>query len=383
MTYLVTSLHMRLKLPKFHKKEKTLARKIPVASSSGKKHTQGSYGEIVKSRQRKTRNIKINFLQKNYLKSKYIKVVLVLLTIVAVGFLIIPIISSSDFYKVESITIVGNSRVAKEDISLVLSKYQDKSMLSFSNDDVKKAVITNIDFIKDVYVRKSLPGSLEVEVVEEFPELVLINLEGAYLIDKESRVVSIASASKLDLSQAEIELIEGEDTFESDYIKERYLAGIKDQEERKKVDWAKVKIEDKKTIYNQVIMEISSKLDKLINESNEYTKSKLATTLPIIVEYNANLYAIGQSIHSVNNDLTFTRSLLEAFKEIKIEVSKVVWTSKVIVEVHTKDGKKVIFIKSDERTLEDQIRDLKALSFNNRLNSGSVFDLRVTTISVK
>lgn len=104
----------------------------------------------------------------------------------------------SHYFKVRSVKVKGNHFIAEEELTTLLKKVQGRNILTVDMQDMANRVKRH-PWIKDVTVRRELPATLFVDIVERTPAVYLNSSGKLYLADEEGVILGDKTASLLNL----------------------------------------------------------------------------------------------------------------------------------------------------------------------------------------
>ena len=284
----------------------------------------------------------------------------------------------------------------------VAREYKGRNIYSVDLDKLENEVGGISIYIKDVYAKKHLPGRIEIYIKERYPNYVILNYDGVYLVDNEFVITNIPIRQEIGFSKEELDTYAKND-FNSDVTKERLFSKLKSGELEIKlqdvllpdveiengeevkiedIDFSKVPEDEKlkelqklKTEIDAIIAEHFKSLEQQVNES-EYAGLKR-----IYFKKNGD-YQEGQTAEVVR--LQIYAKIYEYFStEEKYSISKATWTSDYTLQIEFVEGKVILFAYN--RDTDQQLEDLEVVLEELR-SSGKDFnriDLRTETIGVK
>ncbi|MCA9379083.1 FtsQ-type POTRA domain-containing protein, partial [Candidatus Dojkabacteria bacterium] len=283
-------------------------------------------------------------------------------------------------FVLEDITISGNSQISDLTVIAELEYLKGRGMFSFSTAEVEDKLLTAFPYLRSVYARKKLPGELEVEVVERFPVMSYINLSGVYLIDEESVVVGqLASQEVTALTNSERLIVDGFGDINAEYVYEKYLAGIDNEEERKNVKWEEVPEDQKQAALAGLRDELDIRVNNLINNNLEILSASQFADLPRVQALDAEQWQVGRPM--AEDRYQYSIAIINYFADTGVTVVKLLWQSDFTAVAHLTDGRQVIFTSTT--SIDEQISKLEVVRSQVDLNGVSVIDLRGEFVAVK
>ncbi len=122
-----------------------------------------------------------------------------LLVFVSVVFLAV---CAAVFLKVDQVNINGSERYSYDEIRALVPITEGENIYSFDSDDIEESILKAFPYIKTVEVKRDLPTSVEINIVEEQPYFVTELAEDAYILTSDLKVLERhpdKSASEFDL----------------------------------------------------------------------------------------------------------------------------------------------------------------------------------------
>jgi cell division septal protein FtsQ len=304
---------------------------------------------------------------------RLIVIVSILLVLFLSGFAIFKL-HSEQVYIIKQISFHGNQRISSEQLHEVLDPYLGRSMLLVSKRELEGVLRQKFTFLKTVFVRKLLPGRVEIELAERRPVTSLINLTGAYMIDDESQIVGVlhqVSAEGLTFEQSQI--VSGYGDVNAPVVQEFYLSKIEKQEDKDKVKWEEVPVKDKESALREIQQNLTARLRLQLEEGRVKVEESNFKDLPRIYSYDALTFNLGDSLDKVY--LTYTQRIWSYFEtSATLKAEGVLWESIYLIKLTTNQGKTFFFSSTDD--VELQLEKLDAVIENGILTRGSEFDLR-------
>lgn len=102
------------------------------------------------------------------------------------------------YFKIRSVKVKGNHFIAEEDLAPLLKGMQGRSILKVDIQDMANQVKRH-PWIKDVTVRRELPATLFVDIVERTPAVYLSSAGKLYLADEEGVILGDKTGRLLSL----------------------------------------------------------------------------------------------------------------------------------------------------------------------------------------
>lgn len=107
------------------------------------------------------------------------------------------VISTTVFFKIEEITVSGQSNYSHEEIIKQSGIIKGENLFLCNDDQVKENIQKALPYVSDVHVHKTLPNSVEIIVMQALPD-AQFEVNGSYIvIDRNSRVLEIRNDKKV------------------------------------------------------------------------------------------------------------------------------------------------------------------------------------------
>lgn len=129
-------------------------------------HDRNQVEQILKARKQKRRKRKRRFL------------LCVLLILLVAGFFI------SDYSKVQTVNVVGNNRLTKEEVIGKVSVKAHKSIALFASTSSIEKEVEKINLVKEALVNKDLVGNITIEITETKPIAYQSDGTNLWIIDE-------------------------------------------------------------------------------------------------------------------------------------------------------------------------------------------------------
>lgn len=283
-------------------------------------------------------------------------------------------------FVLEKFVITGNSQISELAVISELEYLKGRGMFAFSTAEIEDKLLTAFPYLKSVYARKKLPGEVDIEVVERFPVMSYVNLSGVYLIDEESVVVNqLASQEVAALTNDEQLVIEGFGDPNANYVYEKYLSGIENEEERKQVKWEEVPEEQKRATLDNLREELNVRVNSLINKNLEIISASQFADLPRVQALDANQWQVGEPMSE--DRYSYSIAIIKYLVETGLQLVKLQWQSDFTAVADINDGRQIMFTST--RDIAEQIAKLEVLRSRVDLNGVRVIDLRGEFVAVK
>ena len=96
--------------------------------------------------------------------------------------------NKSFFFKIENIEIINNYLISTNTIDEKMNKIYGKNILFIKRKDIQ-SLLSSIDFLKKIEVRKKYPDTIIIKVYETKPVAVLYKKDQKYLLDSSSNLI--------------------------------------------------------------------------------------------------------------------------------------------------------------------------------------------------
>lgn len=300
-------------------------------------------------------------------------------------------------YAVDNFEIIGNNSYPTEKINKELEEFKGQSLFLINTGAVMDAVRENYVNLLSVSVQKIYPNKISILITEKEVRAVLININGAYLIDEDSLVINVLTQTKINYTQDRLDLLSGfadqnspliQDVFLQKFIVDRGITGISKTEQDKIIeaefDFEAIPPADKLAEYNKLKGEIQMEVDALTGEVIRKIQTTDYNTFPQIIVLNNEMYQINHAVDKKRLDLT-----LEVLKYFSnplagpTVIGHVYWKGQMLVEVPLSNGTRIIFgvLKKASYQLEDY-----EIIVNYLITNGKTYkqiDLSSNKIAVK
>lgn len=300
-------------------------------------------------------------------------------------------------YLVDNFDIIGNNSYPTEKIVKQLSKFKGQSIFLISSKAVEDAVRKDYTNLMEIKVDKVFPNRIVITLSEKEVRAVLININGAYLIDEDSTVINVLTHAKINYDQARLDLLSGfadqnspliRDIFLQRFITERGIQGISKTEQDKIINtefnFDTIPNTSKLNEYNKLKRDIQMEVDALTGEVIRKVSATEYNTFPQIIVLNNQMYEVTNSVDKKRLDLTF--EVLKYFSDPlsgPTVVGHILWEGQMLVDVPLSNNTHVIFgvLKKASYQLEDYEIIINYLTANNK--KYSQIDLSSNKIAVK
>ena len=136
----------------------------------------------------KRRTITMEVLQSQRYKKRVRRIIFYtgLFLIVTAVFLLVAF---AVFFKVRTINITGTNRYSFDDVNAVLPVKLESNLYSFKSEDVELVVKKALPYVGSVKVTRTIPSTLNIEIIEATPAMYINIGNDYYLLSDELRVL--------------------------------------------------------------------------------------------------------------------------------------------------------------------------------------------------
>ena len=311
-----------------------------------------------------------------------------LILLIALGYGISRLLTDERF-QIHSVEVIGNDYIADEEI-IAASGAIGKSIFLQRTYSAEQRLLKDFVFFKRVEIRKIWPDSLVVNIAERQPQLILINLNGVFIIDDEGLVIEVLKSESLNFSPEKIEIVRGLGDPEAKYVEQRIRADMQGttldddgfQQEADAFDFEAIPLSEKIIVLEQIKEELTNEIISLLDENNKLTTETRHAGLPRVYVYENRAYeqdtAVDPQKLIISTEVT---QFLKSQPDTVIE--KITWEGDYLVSFQLLSGKRLIF--GVTRDLSEQIEDYLVLRARLHLDGRdfSVIDLSSSNISVR
>lgn len=308
------------------------------------------------------------------------------LLVIIISFLLygsIKLIYSPRF-KVTELEIIGNKSAPAQELAMEILASDQKSIFLLNTQQISNKLLQKYIFFKKVSIRKIWPNKLWVNILEREPKLIYINLNGAYLIDEDARIIQIISSAKINFSEDNLLIIRGLGNPNSSYVKDRLKTDFLSQTKgsKAKFNFAKIPFSKKLAALEQIKTDLLTKADESLSSHNEKLKDSQYANFPQVYSYDNQNFDLYEEIDKKRLELTV--EVENFFRNRKQErITHITWEGNFLIKFSQKNNKLVYFGTNRETSiqLEDYLLVTQQLRFEHK--SYSQIDLSSEKISVK
>ena len=121
-------------------------------------------------------------------KERIRKMIFRLILFITVVLLMLGIILKSDYFKIDTIEVVGNKNLSKVDI-IDSSKISKKENIFKISKKIVKEEVEELPFVKEAKIKRKLPRTVIIDVIEREEKLLIKNISTYLVIDKEGYIL--------------------------------------------------------------------------------------------------------------------------------------------------------------------------------------------------
>lgn len=307
--------------------------------------------------------------------------------LIGLVYLLVRLIYSPQFV-VSRYEFLGNKSISDQDLQLVVKPLTEQSIFLLNSSKLEQSLKDQYVFFKTVKIQKVWPDKLWVNINEREPKLIFINLNGAYLIDEDARVINILSTSKINFNTQELEIIRGLGDPQADYVKQRlkadYLAAKAQSKavDYPKFNFVKTELSIKQAALTAIQNDLYAKASQLLEQHSNSIDDNSFASFPKVYSYDNSPHGLYSFIDKSLLDLTVE---VENFfsRRKKERVIKVIWESNFLINCKLKNGKTAIF--GTQKDVSIQLEDylLVTAQLKREGKNFSQIDLSSKKISVR
>lgn len=315
---------------------------------------------------------------------KYLRLLIgavsLMLLMIVITFFIVTL-HREQVYVVSEITFYGNQRIPSEELRLALEVYKGGSLLTISRHELTSRLKTQFTYLDQVSLTKLIPGKLEVGIVEKLPASVIINLAGAYLLDKNALVLAVIKSTPAEgITFEQSQIVAGYGDPNAAIVRELYLSKIAKVEDRAKVDWATVPLAEKESSLLEIQQTLAARLAQQLKSGIDAVELSEFKDLNRLFTYENVEYTRGEVI---DDSYILISQRVNAYFNVRdeLKVNEILWQSPYTIRVSVVSGKRFILSSIDD--LDAQLAKLEPIIKNGLLAQGWSFDLRGAKIVVR
>jgi len=275
---------------------------------------------------------------------------------------------NSEEFKIKSFEFIGNKEVEDGEILEAISSVKGKSLFLTNAFTISDTIKQNFPLFKSVVVKKIYPDLIKVIVSEKEPQLILINLNGSYLIDEEGFVIEVISSDSIKFPEDKVDIARGIGDPNSDIVRDLIYADWKFAKTKKtdlsaeeeaalakQFDFNAVPLEQKQAKLQVIQTELLSEINSFLEKHAQLVAQTVYAGLPRVYMVNANKIEKNQIISE--NKLNLTAEVARFFNQHQeFVLAKIYWEGEVLVRFEFTNGKQIVF--GTNRKASEQLEDL-------------------------
>lgn len=311
-------------------------------------------------------------------------------------FFVVSILRNS-YYSISEITVIGNNSITEERFNSELNEFKGQSIFLISPNTVKAKLQNAFPNFYSIDVKKMFPNILFIKITETEPKLIVINLNGAFLLDENSKVIDILNQETINYDSAKLEIATGSADENSLLIKNIFVkkflsdnkydvlsSTLQQEKIAKEFNFDNISREEKLKEYNKLKEEVLNEVDALAGKILSKISINDFNFLPQIIFFDNTHYQKNDIIDKSRLELTL--ALIKYFNEVNNKshiVGHIEWHGKMLVSIKLTNGTKVIFgaLKKPSIQLEDY--EIMINYLREQTKNYSQIDLSSGKISVK
>jgi len=330
-------------------------------------------------------------LRKSTLKrpdfSKVIGILFVLITIICfylgVNFL------NSDRFRTGSFEFIGNKTVSSNELTENLSNFSNQSIFIINPHEIEEYLLEKFIYFKSIKTRKALPNKIIININEREPQIILINLNGAYLIDDEGKIIDVLLQKEINLDSETLKIIKNLGNPEADYVKERMTLSITPVADSLEIDeaaiddaFSQIPLEQKIRVLEDIRQELLIKTQSIFDEQNASLEISEYATLPRIYAYENKTHNKFDEINTALMELSIEVSKYFA-QHPSVQIVRILWEGNYQSSFYLTTDQKMVF--GTRRDINEQIEDFEIITdqLNREGKTFEVINLTSKKISVK
>jgi cell division septal protein FtsQ len=292
---------------------------------------------------------------------------LAILVIAGIGYGI-KLLTNLPALQVTQFTVLGNRSISNEKLQQVFDKFRGVNILTLNQNQIDKQLHDSFNVVKDIQIRKIYPNRLFVVITEREPKLIVININGAYLVDNNAQVLQILKSQQLIFSDERLQIAQGlgdpnsplvEERLRAEFITKNGVDKLSPDDQQKAIaggfDFTKINLGDKQKALDSIENEAVSEIEKIIGEYAAGIQSPDYSGLPIVYAYENKNYKINDDVDK--NRLDLTNEVIAFLNDQQNQlIKKIVWEGQILAKFDTNDGKSYIF--GTNRDTTNQLEDL-------------------------
>lgn len=306
---------------------------------------------------------------------------------------------SSPTFAIKQIEFYGNRRLTDTQLNELVEDIKGRNIFLLRSGEVSSKLSQKDFFLKAVTVSKILPDKIRISIQERTPDLTVINLSGAYLVDSEGIVLDTVITDQLNFGRNDLEILKDFGDPNADYVKERLSDKIEElifetpeknpetqtnytEEERKQLAFEMIPLTEKVAVLETIKGEILIKVEEIFTRFSNAVSAHEFAALPRVFVYENKVYRQNDTIDS--SRLTLTTEVTSYFNSNQeFIVEKITWEGQYLVNIKFTSGQEAIFgvSRKPSEQLEDFVLIITRLKLDGK--NFSKIDLSSKKVSVK
>jgi len=292
---------------------------------------------------------------------------------------------SAEYFQVTSFKFMGTRSISQEELTQNLSEFKTQNLFLLNKNKVKETLLESYVYFDSVQITKVWPNELFININEREPSIVMINLNGAYVIDEDARIIDIITDDKIKITDEDINIINGFGNPNGEYVKALVFSNwqIKNPDlNTEDFIFADIPLEDKL----KILADLQHDLEVTANTKLEDLHVKASNTkyanLDQITLYENKAYNkfdfINENILNISNEVI---NFFQTRDDVIIE--SISWRGNYLLVVKQTNGNEIIF--GAKRNISLQLEDYLIISsqLNFTGTDYTTIDVSSKKISVK
>ena len=298
------------------------------------------------------------------------------------------------YFTLKQYKILGNRNITEEQLLNSLAEYSGRHLFLVETHKVENKLISAYPIIDGVDVDKIWPDKLFIKISEREPKLVYVNLNGAYLVDDEGRVLQLLTPKNLvDYNDSKMRIARGygneDDELVIATLQNEFLAklNLKDKTEAEKAqilseqfDILAVPLEDKQRTLSYLQELYLAEAQSFWNVNSKLVDLSKYSSFPRVKVLNNNEL---QENDQVDLDrLNLTLEISNFMTQRQIPVIDIIWEGELLVKVESLENRQLIFGLSRKSSLQFEDLLLVINDLSRQGKSYTVIDVSATKVLV-
>lgn len=302
--------------------------------------------------------------------------------IIIVGLILFILISffTSKSFNIKNFEVYGAEKISKEDIYAKLSTFENRNFFRLSTQSLKETLKTDSIYLKNIYIEKKLPDTVRIYIEERSPKAIMINYQGAFLLDSDGVIIDVLSKTEgLEFTKEEILMRQGYRDYNIEPVKNVIIKDL-NEEEKARFDITKFDEKIKETIFNQINADNNKKIEDIFTQNEKAVSTTDFANFDTFFIENNSSYKVGDRF-----DGTMVNFAIEAnnfVKQLDLTPAKIKYLDSFILSIVTLQSKEFVFTVN--RPLWKQINEINLITQKYRKDRKDYrkIDVRSEVISV-